>query len=88
MKELLAALGALWAAIKDYIPQLVAFLVGREWEKGKQAREALSDVEKAARAAARVELLAHNDVMRELKERGLIRVSDIRDEPSNRGLDG
>lgn len=88
MGRFLAALAAIWAELKEYLPQLMAFIAGREWEKGNQARKDLTNAEKAARAAARVELVPDNDILRELRERGLVRMSDIRDEPANRGLDG
>jgi len=88
VERVLAAFAAIWAELKQYLPQLLAFIAGREWEKGKQARKDLSNVERASRAAARVELVPDSDVMRQLKERGLVRMSDLRDEPANRGLDG
>lgn len=81
MERLLAVLASVWAAIKPFIPQLVAFLAGREWEKGQQAKETVEDVQHAARAASRVELMSASDVLRELEKRGRLRVSDVSDLP-------
>jgi hypothetical protein len=73
--KVLAALAALFKALEPYMPGLVAFLAGRQWQKDSQAAKDLKRVENANRAAAGIDALPDADVMRELKKRGMYHVS-------------
>lgn len=66
---LLDIVKALWSALS-------AFFLGQSRQQIAQLNAELDSVERANRAAAGVELLPGDDVVRQLKERSLYRVSD------------
>ncbi|MBZ9975466.1 hypothetical protein [Mesorhizobium sp. BR-1-1-10] len=68
-------IGALLKALEPYLPGLAAFLAGREWQQSQQALKDLKRVEDATRAAAIVDHLSDDNVVQQLKKRGLYRVS-------------
>ena len=74
--KVLAALAALLKALEPYVPGLAAFWAGQQWQKDRQAAKDLKRVEDATQAAADVELLPTADVVRQLRQRRLYRVSD------------
>ena len=75
-----AWLSAILAWLKYIGPELLQLVKlaaaargGMELQKGKDAQDALADLERSAKAAARVATLSDDDVLRELKERRLYR---------------
>lgn len=78
--KLLAGLVALLTALLPYLEKLGLISAGAVLRDGANARKALKDVEKAADARRDVELMSDADVLRYLRERGLLRVED---EPGN-----
>ncbi|RVD58849.1 hypothetical protein EN866_19585 [Mesorhizobium sp. M2D.F.Ca.ET.223.01.1.1] len=69
-----AALATILKALEPYLPQLVSFLAGSEWQKDHQAAKDLKSVENANRAAAGVDALPDDDVVQQLKKRGMYRL--------------
>jgi hypothetical protein len=51
-ETLIAALTALWKAIKPYVAPVVSFLAGMNYQQGQDAKKELADVSKAASAVA------------------------------------
>ncbi|WP_442577875.1 hypothetical protein ACSBOB_20220 [Mesorhizobium sp. ASY16-5R] len=76
VKQVAVILAELLKALAPYFPSLAAFLGGVSWQQTRQSARELESVERAMRAASRVELLPDADVVPELKERRLYRVSD------------
>ncbi|GEM_PF-3271128 len=70
---LLELLKAIWPSIVGAVKLLAAAKVGQSVASGEAAARELEKVHDAARASARVDLLSDDDVVRELKKRGLYR---------------
>ncbi|TPL98331.1 hypothetical protein [Mesorhizobium sp. B2-3-10] len=70
-----AAAAALLKALEPYFPALAAFVAGWKSEAAHQDAKELKRVEEATRAAAITDHLSDDDVVRQLKKRGMYRVS-------------
>jgi len=72
--KLLAVVAVFLKALEQYAPTLMAYMAGGSVQRAKDAQRELSSVEKANHAAAQVELLPTDDVVRQLHERRLYRL--------------
>ena len=77
-EKFLAALVAVISALAD---KLALFAAGRMSKNLEIIGNDLEKLEDAARAAGRVEFMSDDDVVRELQQRGMYRISD---EPTDR----
>ena len=62
-----------WPSIVGAIRLVMVGKVAQELQSGAAAKRELQRLENASHAASRVDLLSDNDVVRELKKRGLYR---------------
>lgn len=74
-------IAALVAALASLLDKLALFSAGRMSKNLEIIRNDLEKLEDAARAAGRVELMSGDDVVRELRKRGMYRLSDEQTDP-------
>ena len=78
LQSLLDFIKAIWPSLVGAAKLALAGLVARQITQGNAAQDELDKLSRAAQARADVELMSDDDVVRELKKRGLYRD----DEPS------
>lgn len=73
LQTVLDFLKAIWPSLVGAAKLAAAGMVGRELTQGNAAKDEIDKLTRAAKARADVQLMSDDDVVRELKKRGLYR---------------